>query len=167
MSTTPFVKALIRWATGKRLTDRLPKLSLISLTRSLRRWEYPKVDLTAVVFYYIYKCTASSSTVCTSLINSTIYNIITAQLSVPPCLFKQRWPFNRMTECLDNVLSVASHRDKGREMERVSPRGHIHTNSETTKRDATTPHFQSTRKRHFGETIAIPSVALHDAVANV
>ena len=29
-STTPFVKALVRWATGKRLTDRLPKLSLIT-----------------------------------------------------------------------------------------------------------------------------------------
>ena len=25
------VKALVRWATGKRLTDRLPKLSLITL----------------------------------------------------------------------------------------------------------------------------------------
>ena len=25
--TTPFVKALVRWATGKRLTNRLPKLN--------------------------------------------------------------------------------------------------------------------------------------------
>ena len=29
LSTTPFVKALVRWATGKRLTNRLPKLSPI------------------------------------------------------------------------------------------------------------------------------------------
>ena len=29
--TTPFVKALVRWATGERLTYRLPKLSLITL----------------------------------------------------------------------------------------------------------------------------------------
>ena len=28
--TTPFVKALVRWAPGKRLTGRLPKLSLIT-----------------------------------------------------------------------------------------------------------------------------------------
>ena len=27
----PTVKALVRWATGKRLTNRLPKLSLITL----------------------------------------------------------------------------------------------------------------------------------------
>ena len=30
MSTTPCVKALVRWATGKKLTDRLPKQSLVS-----------------------------------------------------------------------------------------------------------------------------------------
>ena len=30
LPTTPFVKALGRWATSKRLTNRLPKLSLIT-----------------------------------------------------------------------------------------------------------------------------------------
>ena len=30
LPTTPFVKALVRWATGKRLTNHLPKLSLIT-----------------------------------------------------------------------------------------------------------------------------------------
>ena len=30
-----FVKALVRWATGKRLTNRLPKLSLITLSPPL------------------------------------------------------------------------------------------------------------------------------------
>ena len=30
LPTTPFVKALVRWATGKRPTNRLPKLSLIT-----------------------------------------------------------------------------------------------------------------------------------------
>ena len=34
-STTPFVKALVRWATGKRLTNRLPKLSLRTLSPPL------------------------------------------------------------------------------------------------------------------------------------
>ena len=29
-STMPNVRALVRWATGKRLTNRLPKLSLIT-----------------------------------------------------------------------------------------------------------------------------------------
>ena len=33
LPTTPFVKALVRWATGKRLTNRLPKLSLITHNR--------------------------------------------------------------------------------------------------------------------------------------
>ena len=32
LPTTPFVKALVRWATGERLTNRLPKLSLITYT---------------------------------------------------------------------------------------------------------------------------------------
>ena len=32
-----FVKALVRWATGKRLTNRLPKLSLITLSPPLNR----------------------------------------------------------------------------------------------------------------------------------
>ena len=32
LPTTPFVKALVRWATCKRLTDRLPKLSLKTLS---------------------------------------------------------------------------------------------------------------------------------------
>ena len=31
------VKALVRWATGKRLTNRLPKLSLITLSPPLNR----------------------------------------------------------------------------------------------------------------------------------
>ena len=31
----PLVKALVRWATGKRLTNRLPKLSLITLSPPL------------------------------------------------------------------------------------------------------------------------------------
>ena len=30
LPTTPYVKALVRWATGKMLTNRLPKLSLIT-----------------------------------------------------------------------------------------------------------------------------------------
>ena len=30
-----YVKALVRWATGKRLTNRLPKLSLITLSPPL------------------------------------------------------------------------------------------------------------------------------------
>ena len=30
LSTTPFIKALVRWTTGKRLTNQLPKLSLIT-----------------------------------------------------------------------------------------------------------------------------------------
>ena len=40
LPTTPFVKALVRWATGKRLTNHLPKLSLITLliTCVHRRW---------------------------------------------------------------------------------------------------------------------------------
>ena len=38
LPTTPFVKALVRWATGKRLTNRLPKLSLITLVKALVRW---------------------------------------------------------------------------------------------------------------------------------
>ena len=33
LPTTPFVKALVRWATGKRLNNRLPKLSLITCVR--------------------------------------------------------------------------------------------------------------------------------------
>ena len=33
LSTTPLVKALVRWATGKRLTNRLPNLSLITPVR--------------------------------------------------------------------------------------------------------------------------------------
>ena len=33
LPTTPFVKALVHWATCKRLTNRLPKLSLITITR--------------------------------------------------------------------------------------------------------------------------------------
>ena len=37
LSTTPFVKALVRWATGKRLTNRLPKLSPITLSPPLNR----------------------------------------------------------------------------------------------------------------------------------
>ena len=32
LSTTPFIKELVRWATAKRLTDRLPKLSLTTLS---------------------------------------------------------------------------------------------------------------------------------------
>ena len=32
LPTTAFVKALVRWATGKRLTNCLPKLSLITLS---------------------------------------------------------------------------------------------------------------------------------------
>ena len=35
LSTTPFVRALVRWATGKRLTNRLPKLSLVTLSPPL------------------------------------------------------------------------------------------------------------------------------------
>ena len=35
LPTTPFVKALVRWATGKRLTNRLPKLSLVTLPREV------------------------------------------------------------------------------------------------------------------------------------
>ena len=35
LSTTPFVRALVRWPTGKRLTNRLPKLSLITLSPPL------------------------------------------------------------------------------------------------------------------------------------
>ena len=35
-STTPFVKALVRWATGKKLTNRLPNLSLIYISRPHR-----------------------------------------------------------------------------------------------------------------------------------
>ena len=35
LPTTPYVKALVRWATGKRLTNRLPKLSLITLSPPL------------------------------------------------------------------------------------------------------------------------------------
>ena len=35
LPTTPFVKALVRWATGKRLTNRLPKLSLTTLSPPL------------------------------------------------------------------------------------------------------------------------------------
>ena len=31
LPATPFVKALVRWATCKRLTNRLPKLSLITM----------------------------------------------------------------------------------------------------------------------------------------
>ena len=32
MLTTPYVKVLVRWATGKRLTNRLPNLSLITFS---------------------------------------------------------------------------------------------------------------------------------------
>ena len=32
LSTTPCVKALARWATGKRISDRLPKLRRITCT---------------------------------------------------------------------------------------------------------------------------------------
>ena len=32
LSTTPLVKAWVRWATGERLTNRLPKLSLTTLS---------------------------------------------------------------------------------------------------------------------------------------
>ena len=32
LPSTPFVKALVRWATGKRLPNRLPKLSLITVS---------------------------------------------------------------------------------------------------------------------------------------
>ena len=35
LPSTPFVKALVRWATGKRLTNHLPKLSLITLSPTL------------------------------------------------------------------------------------------------------------------------------------
>ena len=35
LSTTPFVRALVRWATGERLTNRLPKLRLITLSPPL------------------------------------------------------------------------------------------------------------------------------------
>ena len=37
LSTTPFVRALVRWATrtGKRLTNRLPELSVITLSPAL------------------------------------------------------------------------------------------------------------------------------------
>ena len=30
LPTTPFAKALVRWATGRRLTDRLPELRVIT-----------------------------------------------------------------------------------------------------------------------------------------
>ena len=33
LPTTPFVKALVCWATGKRLTNHLPKLSLITVAQ--------------------------------------------------------------------------------------------------------------------------------------
>ena len=42
LPSTPFVKELVRWATGKRLTNRLPKLTLITLSRDALR------DLTAL-----------------------------------------------------------------------------------------------------------------------
>ena len=37
LPTTPFVKALVRWAIGTRLTDRLPKRSLVTLGYVLLR----------------------------------------------------------------------------------------------------------------------------------
>ena len=40
LPTTPFVKALICWATGKRLTNRLSKLSLITLFPPLQTKPY-------------------------------------------------------------------------------------------------------------------------------
>ena len=39
LPTTPFVRALVRWATSKRLTNRLPKLSLITGASAKRREE--------------------------------------------------------------------------------------------------------------------------------
>ena len=57
LSTTPFVKkALVRWATGERLTDRLPKLSLITIATSLLSPtisidRYPPSSIVAVNIY--------------------------------------------------------------------------------------------------------------------
>ena len=40
LQTTPFVKALVRWATGKRPTDRPPKLSLRATGKFLGTWRF-------------------------------------------------------------------------------------------------------------------------------
>ena len=39
---TPFVKAVVRWATGKRLTNRVPKLSLITAPKVARAGSFSR-----------------------------------------------------------------------------------------------------------------------------
>ena len=50
-----FVKALVRWATGKRLTDRLPKLSLITLSTPAtdRIYLYTGQRVTSTLFEFL------------------------------------------------------------------------------------------------------------------
>ena len=45
---TPFVKALFRWATGKRLNDRLPKVSLITPLSGLNSLQEHEASAVAV-----------------------------------------------------------------------------------------------------------------------
>ena len=53
---TPFVKALVRWAAGKRLTDRLPNARLIALSpRGTDRYTDRRVTNTWLLFLGIQK----------------------------------------------------------------------------------------------------------------
>ena len=54
LPTTPFVKALVPWATGKRLTNRLLKLSLITDMLEPARTYNVLLILSASCFTVIY-----------------------------------------------------------------------------------------------------------------